>query len=429
MIGRVCLLLEALSIVICLHHLYGEKFKLDIKTVGFLAVDMIMMTAIDYYGLPRRLSVFIYLILAMYCAARFGIDLKCIIVNELLSIAFVGSGQLIAAYICYSISGVQYFAGEDILIINTITIFLIKILVPKTRLRVLLKCLQQKEKMAIATLILCSGILLYYMGNYKKFNIMIAHESIILFVVILFICLLAAQLEKYKMRSVEVEAELKMQRLYADSFDGLIENIRLRQHEFDNHINAIFSQHYMYRTYEELVEAQRDYCKKVEEVNRYNNILSKGNPIIICFLYDKFMEVERLGIKVSYQISIEELDVGMPVYKIVEILGNLIKNAVDAMLQEEVEKRLYVSMVEIENAVEIRVRNVSKNISREEIQSFFEKGYSTKGQNRGLGLYNVKQICNEYDFRILCDNLMENDLNWIEFVITNLNKKLRSNKQ
>lgn len=425
MIGRVCLLLEALSIVICLHHLYGEKFKLDIKTVGFLAVDMIMMTAIDYYGLPSAFSVAIYLILAVYCAIRFEMNLKRIIVNEMMCVVIVGVIQLISSFIYYCGSSIQYFSEWDMLIISIINLLLIRILVPKLKLNNFLKYLQQKERILLVSLFLCGGIIIIYIISFKKYNILEVYQYIILFIVIMFICILTAQLEKYKMKTVEIEAELKMQKIYADSFNGLIENIRLRQHEFDNHINVIFSQHYMYRTYEELVEAQRDYCKKVEEENRYNNILSKGNPIIICFLYDKFMEVERLGIKVSYQISIEELDVGMPIYKIVEILGNLIKNAVDAILQEDVEKQLHVSMVEIENAVEIRVRNVSKNISREKMQSFFEKGYSTKGENRGLGLYNVKRICNEYNFKILCDNLVENDLNWIEFVITNLNPKYK----
>ena len=50
-ITNVCLLLEALSIVICLHHLYGEKFRLDIATVCYLSIDMISMAAVNYLGL------------------------------------------------------------------------------------------------------------------------------------------------------------------------------------------------------------------------------------------------------------------------------------------------------------------------------------------------------------------------------------------
>ena len=48
---------------------------------------------------------------------------------------------------------------------------------------------------------------------------------------------------------------------------------------------------------------------------------------MIGFLYGKFMEAYKLGIEVVYAINIENLDVGVPTYKLVEVFGNLIKNA------------------------------------------------------------------------------------------------------
>ena len=75
MIQRICLVLEALSIVICLHYLYGEKFKLDIKTTSFLAINMIMMTAINYYHMPKALTMFIYPVIVIYCGVRFGFEI------------------------------------------------------------------------------------------------------------------------------------------------------------------------------------------------------------------------------------------------------------------------------------------------------------------------------------------------------------------
>ena len=57
---NVCLLLEALSVVICLHHLYGKKFRLDIATVGLLALNMILMQSIEYLELSYTLSILSY---------------------------------------------------------------------------------------------------------------------------------------------------------------------------------------------------------------------------------------------------------------------------------------------------------------------------------------------------------------------------------
>ena len=83
-ITNVCLLLEALSIVICLHHLYGEKFRLDIATVCLLAVDMIMMQTIDYFGWSSVWSVLIYPVLAVYCLKKFKCKFMLLLINIVL---------------------------------------------------------------------------------------------------------------------------------------------------------------------------------------------------------------------------------------------------------------------------------------------------------------------------------------------------------
>ena len=224
---------------------------------------------------------------------------------------------------------------------------------------------------------------------------------------------------KYKIKSKEIETELKMHKLYADSFDNLIDNIRSKQHEFDNHINTIYSQHYIYDTYDELVDAQKNYCEMVVIDNRFNKLLNTGNPVIIGFLYGKFVEIDKLGVDISYRISIEELEIGVPVYKIVEILGNLIGNAVEALVSTKKYNKLYVLMEEKEGNFKIEVRNESDYINYKDINLFFIKGYSKKDKNRGLGLFHVKSICEEYSLNLACINKEICNVNWISFIISN----------
>ena len=89
-----CLLLEVLTIVICLHHLYGEKFKLDIVTVSFLSADMIIMTMINFFGMARIYTMIVYPVIILYCGIRFGFKLKKIVVNIVLCITLVGVIQM-----------------------------------------------------------------------------------------------------------------------------------------------------------------------------------------------------------------------------------------------------------------------------------------------------------------------------------------------
>lgn len=120
MIQRICLVLEALSIVICLHHLYGEKFKLDIETTSLLAIDMIMMQTIDYYGLPSVLSVLIYPIIALYCGKKFGFNFRAIIINNILYMVIISGIQIAVTIPYYFMSGIQSFDKKELLIVNVL---------------------------------------------------------------------------------------------------------------------------------------------------------------------------------------------------------------------------------------------------------------------------------------------------------------------
>ncbi len=415
-ITNICLLLEALSIVICLHHLYGEKLKLDIETVSFLSIDMILMTVINYYGLPKTYTMIIYPILALYCGAKFGFRLKSMVVNLVLCIILVGGMQLIVAFPCYYLLDISFFVDAKLLFINFIANFLVIFVLPRCKIRKLSSFLQERERILVITLGICIIVLFYLLIYYKELRWIEINQAILLFVSLVFIFVLATELIKYKLKAKEIETELKINKLYSDSFQGLIDHIRLRQHEFDNHINTIYSQHYMHDSYEELVKAQKSYCEVIMKENRFNKLLSGGNPIIIGFLYGKFVEIEKLGIDVSYRVAGIEDELGVLEYKLVEILGDLMNNAVEALIDDPERNKLYVSVIG-GDGLTIEVRNESPYISYEKLGAFFTKGYSGKGENRGLGLYNVKQICDEFHMEISCDNIDVDGNNWLFFGI------------
>ncbi len=418
MINNIFFLMEALSVVLCIHYLYDEKFKLDIATVSLLAIDMILMQIIVYYDLSDVYTLAIYPIIVIYCIVKFGFKIKPLIINNILYMVIISGLQLLVVelfYVIFKIQSYDFFKG---LIVNGITFGIVLFILPRCKLHKISIYLQDRERIFIVSIFICIFLAANFLVGYKRINKFACLESAVLFFIIITICVLAIQLGKSKIKSKEIEAELKMHKLYADSFQNLIENIRSKQHEFDNHINTIYNQHYMYRTYAELVNAQKDYCQAVTKENRYNKLLTTGNPVIIGFLYGKFMEIEKDGIDIEYRVSIGDLNIGIPVYKLVEILGNLIKNAVEELRKSE-NSSLYVAIIEKGGQFEIEVRNISKYIGYEEIGKFFNRGYSKKGSNRGLGLYNVKSICHEYKLDIECENKTIDNRNWLSFKVAN----------
>ncbi len=418
MITNICLLLEIFSIVFCLHYLYGEKVILDIKTVSFLSIYMVIMTTINYYDLPQTYTMIIYPIMIGYCGIKFGFKLKQLIVNNILNIAFNSSIQFVVLFLFYLVFRIQVLDSIRALIMNSLAFIIVVFVLPKFRLYKLSSFLQDKDRIYIVALCISVIAAGYCLVQYKKLDSVGLIQNAILFVSLIFICFLIYQLGKSKVKAKEIETELKMHRLYADSFQSMIDNIRMRQHEFNNHISTMKGFCYMYNTYEELVNAQADYYETVKGESRFNKLLKTGNPVIIGFLYGKFTEIEKLGIDLSFKISIKEFTIGMPAYKVIEVVGNLIKNAVEALEKaQDDEKKIFVLMVEYDNEFEIEVRNTSRYFAPDEIALFYKKGYSQKGENRGLGLYNMKSTCEEYGFYVssICETI--DNRNWISFRI------------
>lgn len=102
---------------------------------------------------------------------------------------------------------------------------------------------------------------------------------------------------------------------------------------------------------------------------------------------------------------------------LIEILGILIDNAVEAQESSIEIKQLKFQFMEKEVTYIFNVSNPYLYVSYAEIQSWFQIDKSSKGNHRGLGLYNVKELCEKYDANIVCRNKLDDSENWVEFTL------------
>lgn len=212
--------------------------------------------------------------------------------------------------------------------------------------------------------------------------------------------------------------ELQLYKLYNKTFEDAITTIRARQHEFDNHINAIKCLQLTIDDSKELAKAQLEYCDKVLNENSFNKLLKiHTEPILTGFLYSKFMNAKEQGIYIVHEIHAIDFNNRIEINEIIEILGILIDNAVEA-LRDTQEKGLIVKLLsEDKRTISIEVANRSRKYLNTEIEKFCIHGYSSKGVDRGIGLTRVKEIVKKYKANFYIQNMNYNGDNYLSFKI------------
>ena len=416
MIDVLYVMLEALAVILCLHALYGKKFAFDKLTVGFIALDCLFMTAIRIFKWNQMISMVVYVMILIYCLLEFGRDIKSLFVNLILLAIIIPSMQVFFSMLVSGISMLP-FKNESlkVLEINILVLLLIWLLCRKINVHKMSLFLQRKEILISITFILECGVISVLLINSKIFRKIFPKNYIVLIVFLVFIMVLCLNAILYKAKYQDKKAELEAYKTYSQVFEELITDIRIKQHEFDNHVNALCNLHYVCTDYDELVKEQSQYAKDVVNDNKFNKLLSSGNPVLSGFLYGRLRSMENMGINVTYKLCVKELPAKVPAYIIIELIGNLLNNAAEALHKGSSPKKLHIECVEEEKHVSIIVRNTSEYITYKEIEKFFERGYSSKGEKRGLGLYHVKEVCDKYNIDILCENRHIDELNWIAF--------------
>lgn len=207
----------------------------------------------------------------------------------------------------------------------------------------------------------------------------------------------------YKISKEQIELEVR--REYEKRYDEVISEIRARQHKFTNQLNSIYSLHKLYDNYDELVEHQMIEMERLNQYAMPNKILILERPLVITHIYNKLCEAKEKNIDVTIEFSCSLNDISVPDILFVEIIGNLLDNAIEEVEKSVKREKVLFSISEKQDEICISVSNEHIKIPYEEYRKFFNEGYSTKGESRGIGLPYVKRIVENYSGRIDMGNV------------------------
>lgn len=167
-----------------------------------------------------------------------------------------------------------------------------------------------------------------------------------------------------------------------------IDALRSQSHEFTNKLHVIMGLLDSGKQDELRAYVRQQVDRRTVEDKAIPDVIQ--DPVIAGFLSSKHSNARELGVAVVFESEgvLPPISGSALQQSLVTILGNLIDNALDAV-QDSPVKELRMRFLVTPDSLAIAVSDTGAGLDDTAIARVFEKGYSTKGENRGLGLWLV----------------------------------------
>ena len=238
--------------------------------------------------------------------------------------------------------------------------------------------------------VLLNGHFLYCAFSTVSFAFVLLNMLLISIVIILLIKIL-----KLQRAETNLDCEKKSYVTLSNSYDG----IREFKHDFSNIMQSIGG--YLFandfeglKSYYSSIFKDCDELKKLAVFNK--DVLN--SPPVLSLLTEKYYKSKNLGIDFNIEVFIDLTALNMDIYEFNRILGIFLDNSIEAAENSSSkfiniiiarDGRAHYDYLTIENSC-----SSDSKIDKEEI---FEKDFTTKPNNTGLGLWKVKKILKKYD--------------------------------
>lgn len=209
----------------------------------------------------------------------------------------------------------------------------------------------------------------------------------------------------YCIRQIQAEEHLKanktktmMTKNYIDGLECMIDESRSIRHDYKNILATMsgYLQEDDYTGLKKYFENNiRDFCVSADKSGKIWSALADVQPMELKgFLYEKALRASSM--QVDFQVVVEQgaviryPDMG----NLIRVFGNLLDNAIEAAAESE-DKYITLHILKKESSVFFIIQNTFKE--KPDLEKIFEKGYTTKGDEHGNGLYFVKEYLEKRD--------------------------------
>lgn len=417
-INLIACFLEILMIILCIHGVFKVKFKLTISNTLLIVLDLIVMSLIRMNVVGELFASIIYFILFVYCIRRFRRKFGETIGRFLISFFLVVLIEICTSIVATPIAHAFKVDKALMLLINTMGLIIALIIfkIPQLKMK---RFHLNMDKGTWRTLILLCGLsALFIIVDYRIRGKVDQIYYFIFLISCVMVCFSAISAQRTKHELEKRKLELEMQEIYGNTYKELIAEVRRKQHDFKNQLGAIYSMHLTANSLEDLVEKQSEYGNILLEECRYDKILvGCNNPILAGYLYYRCVAYEKNDVRIDYQIHVDGAECCLSLHEVIEVLGILLTNAFESYRAESKEKYIDLVLQESADNLMIEVSNISEELTSAEVENIFQEGYSSKGENRGIGLARVKQLVGKVQADLIVRNQKKERENWVSFKV------------
>ena len=379
---------------------------------------------ITYLDIPILLIYFYYFTRNIYSS----------VIQVVLTISLIGVSDSLVGTLFLKLFNLKYsqilsninlliLAQIAILLITTIISTFLKILLKETNFSFVKKHINNKNSSNISSvvyIIILIAILFLYLILLSKQtnNKSISNEDFFIFTftfvsfIFTLLIIIVTTNAKVHIKQQYYNKELKHLNNYIKSIEDMSTNLRKFKHDYSNIIltlgeyinsNDIEGRKDFY--YNDLVVESKDVLNQDQTLSSLKYI----NDIPLkSFISSKILQATSEKINVHIEIAEEIPQISMRILELCRVLGIFFDNAIEACKTCD-KKILNFAIINNDDSIIIIVQN-SCNDNVPPIYKLFEKNFSTKGPNRGLGLSNVVDIINKTHHRVTLNTTCKNNL-------------------
>ncbi|MBP3340030.1 MAG: GHKL domain-containing protein [Lachnospiraceae bacterium] len=403
MLINLYLCIEQFCVIACLFALYGKKIRLDIHTMCIIVINLITLHIRDLGLINDIASVFIAIFTFIYCLYEFDKSIKRAIVNNVLYIIALSLIQLVCSI---PVIFLRVLIHNEALILSLLNgLVLLVIMLLRSRLKGLSNLVNTKRHAMMIPIAICFVMVIMLLVKYKSYQYLTLEIYMVGVVLIILAIVLVKKWQESRIEAEENKKELAATKEYLKEYTSLVKGVKRQHHDVKNQISAVYGLQYTADSQEQVKMSHNEYASFIYDTEKFEKLLLMPNKILSGFLYSKFCEIEEKGIKINHSIGMYSKECGMPIHELVAALGVIFDNAIEETCKlERKDKEIKLTIEETDDYIVFFVENIAEFMTHKRMREIFQEGVSSKGEGRGIGLYNVYEKTKKYGFEAYAQN-------------------------